>query len=87
MKEFEAQSRQLDADQVFHRVVFSQVKSRCSGQDIGNVFASHDFRVLMRLPESFVGNINQRVEDLRAEKGSVAVVGAFSNNFRFENEN
>jgi hypothetical protein len=87
LKEVEKQSFQPEADQVSRGAMFSQVKSIRSIQDIGYVFASDDSRVLVGLPESFVGKINQPVEDLRAEKSSVAVVGVFSDDFIFENKN
>jgi hypothetical protein len=87
MKEVEKQLCQPEADQVSRGAIFSQVKSIRSGQDIGNVFTSDDFRVLVGLPDTFVGKINKPVEDLRAVRSSVAVVGVFSNDLISENKN
>jgi hypothetical protein len=87
MNGFEKQLRQLEADQVSCRVMFWQVKYIHRGEDIDNVFASDDSRALVGLPETFVRKINQRIEDVRSGKGFVAVVGMFSNNFRFDNKN
>jgi hypothetical protein len=81
--EVEEQSRLLDADQVSCGVIFSQVRSKWSGQDISNVVTSGDSRALVGLPESVVGKINQRIRDVRTEGGSMAVVGVYSGNFSF----
>jgi hypothetical protein len=83
MKEVEEQLRQLEADQVACGVVFSQVQSRRSGQDIGNVFTSDDSKALVGLPDSVVGKINQRIKEVRTVNSSVAVVGVYSYDFKF----
>ena len=80
IKEVEVQSRVLEADQVACGVVFSQVRSRRSGQEISNIITSDNSKSLVGLPESVVGNINQRIKDVRTEGGSVAVVGVYSRN-------
>lgn len=81
--EVEEQSRLLEADQVSCGVIFSQVRSKRSGQDISNVVTSGDSKALVGLPESVVGKINQRIRDVRTEGGSMAVVGVYSGNFSF----
>jgi hypothetical protein len=83
VKEVEEQSRLLEADQVSCGVVFSQVRSRRSGQDISNIITLDDSKALVGLPESVVGKINQRITDVRTEGGSVAVVGVYSGNVSF----
>jgi hypothetical protein len=83
----EKQLRQLEADQVSSKVILWQVRSIRSGQDIHNVFASDDSGALVGLQESFVENINQRIENVRAEKGSVVVAGVPSNNLKFQERN
>ncbi|KAF2006538.1 hypothetical protein P154DRAFT_517605 [Amniculicola lignicola CBS 123094] len=80
IKEVEEQSRLLEADQVSCGVVFSQVRSKRSGQDISNVVTLDNSRALVGLPASVVGKINQRITDVRTESGSVAVVGVYSDN-------
>lgn len=83
IREVEEQSRLLEADQVSCGVIFSQVRSKRSGQDISNIVTSGDSRALIGLPESVVGRINQRIRDVRTEEGSAAVVGVYSGNFSF----
>ena len=80
MKEVEQQSCLLEADQVSCGVVFSQVRSKRSGQEISNIITLGNSRALVGLPESVVGKINQRIKDVRTEGGSVAVVGVYSGN-------
>lgn len=80
MKEVEQQSRLLEADQVSCGVVFSQVRSKRSGQEISNVITSNNSKALVGMPESVVGKINQRITDVRTQGGSVAVVGVYSGN-------
>lgn len=80
INEVEEQSRLLEAGQVSCGVVFSQVRSKRSGQDISNVVTSGDSTALVGLPESVVGKINQRITNIRTEGGSRAVVGVYSDN-------
>jgi len=80
IKEVEEQSRLLEANQVSCGVVFSQVRSKRSGQDISNVVTLDNSRALVGLPASVVGKINQRITGVRTEGGSVAVVGVYSEN-------
>lgn len=80
IKETEEQSRLLEANQVSCGVVFSQVRSQRSGQEIGKVITSDDSKALVGLPESVVDKINQRIGEVRTERGSAAVVGVFSGN-------
>jgi hypothetical protein len=84
MKEIEQQSRLLEADQVSCGVVFSQVQSRRSGQEISNIITLDNSKALVGLPESIVGKINQRIVDVRTEGGSVAVVGVYSGNINLK---
>jgi hypothetical protein len=80
IKEVEQQSRLLEADQVSCGVIFSQVRSKWSGQEISNIITLDGSKALVGLPESVVGKINQRITDVRTEGGSVAVVGVYSGN-------
>ncbi|KAH8727034.1 hypothetical protein GQ44DRAFT_825144 [Phaeosphaeriaceae sp. PMI808] len=84
LKEVEEQSRLLEAGQIDCGVVFSQVRSKRSGQDIGKVITSVDSRAIVGLPESVVGKINQRIREVRTERGSKAVVGVFSGDFNMK---
>jgi hypothetical protein len=84
MKEIEQQSRLLEADQVSCGVVFSQVRSKRSGQEISNIITLDNSKALVGLPESVVGKINQRIVDVRTEGGSVAVVGVYSGNINLK---
>ena len=79
IKEVEEQSRLLEADQVSSGVVFSQVHSKLTSQEIGNVTTSNQSRALVGLPESVVGKINQRIGDVTTKNHSSAVVGVFNN--------
>ncbi|KAF2998445.1 hypothetical protein E8E13_000859 [Curvularia kusanoi] len=81
--EIKEQSRLLEADQVSCGVVFSQARSRRSGQDISNIITLRDSRALVGLPESVIGKINQRIRDVRTEDGSMAVIGGYRNDFSF----
>lgn len=80
IKEVEAQSRLLEADQVSCGVVFSQVRSKRSGQDISDIVTSDNSQALVGMPESVVGEINQRISGVRTEGGSRAIVGVYSGN-------
>jgi hypothetical protein len=66
-------------------VVFSQVRSKRSGQEISDIITSDNSKALVGLPESVVGNINQRITDVRTEGSSVAVVGVYSGNISMKN--
>lgn len=81
IREVGEQSRLLEADQVSCGVIFSQVRSKWSGQDISNVITSGNSKALVGPPESVVGKINQRIRDVRTEGGSAAVVGVYSGKF------
>jgi hypothetical protein len=78
MKEVDEQSRLLEAAQVSCGVVFSQVRSKRSGQEISNITTSNNSKALVGLPESVVGKINQQISDVKTEGSSVAVVGVYS---------
>jgi hypothetical protein len=83
VQKVEEQLRLLEENQVSCGVVFSQVQSRRSGQDISNVITSDDSKALVGLPERVAGKFNQRVKDVTTERGSIAVVGVYSNDFKF----
>jgi hypothetical protein len=80
IKEIEEQSRLLEADQVPCGVVFSQVQSKRSGQDISNVVTMDNSKALVGLPESVVGKINQRIKNVRTKGSSQAIVGVCCGN-------
>jgi hypothetical protein len=73
-----------ETEQVSCGLVFSQAGSRRSGQDISKVITLDDSKALMGLPESVIGKINQRIKDVRTERGSVAVMGVYSGNIGFK---
>ena len=77
IKEVEEQSHLLEADQVSCGVVFSQVRSKRTGQDIGNIITSDDSRALVGMPESVVGKVNQRIKDVTTQRNSTVAVGVF----------
>lgn len=79
IQEVEKQYRVIEADQEACGIVFAQVWSRRSGQEIGKVLTSDNSRAFVGLPESIVGKINQRIGDVTTEKHSIAVVGVFRN--------
>ncbi|KAH7398315.1 hypothetical protein BKA66DRAFT_605413 [Pyrenochaeta sp. MPI-SDFR-AT-0127] len=80
IKEVEEQLRLLKANQISSGVLFSQVQSRRSCQEIGKVITSENSKALVGLPESVVDKINQRIGEVRTEGGSTAIVGVFSSN-------
>ncbi|KAI5924519.1 hypothetical protein F4810DRAFT_664018 [Camillea tinctor] len=80
IKEIEKRLRLLETDQVSCGVVFSQLRSKETGQEIGNVITTDDSRALVGLPESVVGKINQRIRDVTTQNKSAAVVGVFDRN-------
>ncbi|PZD29772.1 hypothetical protein A1F96_04896 [Pyrenophora tritici-repentis] len=84
VKEVDQQSRLLEADQVSCGVIFSQVRSKRSGQEISNIITLDNSKAVVGLPESVVGKINQRITDVRTEGGSVAVVGVYSGSIGLE---
>ena len=65
----------IEEDQFNSGVVFTQVHSQRSGQEIKDVTASKDSEVFAGLPESVVGKINQRIGNVNVTDGSWAVVG------------
>jgi uncharacterized protein (DUF885 family) len=78
IEEVRKQARILEADQVSSAVIFSQVQSTRSGQDITKIFTSTNSKAWVGLTESVVGKINQRISDVRTEGGSTAYVGVMS---------
>jgi hypothetical protein len=80
IREIEQQSRLLEADQMSCGVVFTQVGSKRSGQEISNITTLDNSKALVGLPVSVVGKIDQRIIDARTEGGSVTVVGVYSGN-------
>ena len=80
IEEVRKQARIREADQVSSAVIFSQVQSTRSGQDISKVFTSANSKAWVGLTESVVGRINQRISDVRTEGGSTAYVGVMSGN-------
>jgi hypothetical protein len=77
VKEVDEQSRLLEADQVSCGVIFTQLRSKLTSQEIGKVITTDDSKALVGLPESVVGKINQRIGDVTTQKNSAAVVGVF----------
>ena len=77
-KEVDEQFDLLEADQVSCGVLYGQVRSQRTGQEIANVITSVDSRTLVGMPESVVGKINQRIGNVTTEKNSSAAVGVFS---------
>lgn len=78
IKEVEEQSRLLEADQVSSGVVFSQIHSKLTGQEIGKVKTSDHSWAVVGLPESVVGKINQRIGDVTTDTHSFSAVGVFT---------
>lgn len=81
--EVEERLRLLEASQASCGMMFAQVRSERSGQDISDVVTSNNSRAFVGLPESVVGNIDQKIRGVRTEGGSVAVVGVYSGNMNF----
>jgi hypothetical protein len=79
-QEVEKQSGLLEADQVSSLVVFSQVRSKRTGQDISNVVTSDNSRALVGMPESVVGIVNQRIKNVTTQNRSAAAVGVYDKN-------
>lgn len=75
--EVEERSRLLEADQVSCGVIFAQVRSNRTEQQIGNVLTSDDSYAVVGMPESVVGKIIQRIGNVTTEKGSASVVGVY----------
>jgi hypothetical protein len=80
IKEIEEQSRILEAEQLSCGVVFLQVRSKRSGQEIDEVITSANSKALVGLPESVVGMMNQHIGKVITEKSSTAVVGVYGSN-------
>lgn len=79
-QEVEKQSGFLEADQISSAVVFSQVRSKRTGQDMSNIITSNDSKALVGMPESVVGKVNQRIKDVNTQNRSAAAVGVFDKN-------
>lgn len=79
-QEVEKQKGLLDADQVSSVVIFSQVQSKQTSQDISNIITSDDSRALVGMPESVAREVNQRIKDVVTKNRSGAAVGVFDKN-------
>jgi hypothetical protein len=77
IQEVEKQKSLLEADQISSAVVFSQVRSNQTSQDIRNVITSDDSKALVGMPESVVREVNQRIGDVTTKNRSAAAVGVF----------
>lgn len=84
-QEVEKQKGLLEADEVSSVVIFSQVQSKRSHQDISNVITSDDSKALVGMPESVVGEVNQRIKDVATKSRSAAAVGVFDKNVDMRN--
>lgn len=80
IQEVEKQSQVIEADQVSCGVVFSQLQSEQTGQQIGNVLTSANSIAIVGLPTSIVGKIHQKIGDVTTEKNSVSMVGVYDGN-------
>ncbi|RYP70907.1 hypothetical protein DL771_005157 [Monosporascus sp. 5C6A] len=80
INEVEEQSCLLEADLVSCGVVFSQLRSQRTGQEIGNVITTDNSKALVGLPESVVGKVHLRIKDVTTQRNSAAVVGVFDRN-------
>lgn len=76
-QEVEKQKGLLEADQVSSVAIFSQVRSKRTGQDISNIMTSDDSKALVGMPESVVREVNQRIKDVTTKNRSAAAVGVF----------
>lgn len=85
LKEVEEQSRLLETDQIFLGVVFSQVHSERTGQDISNVLTSNSSTAFVGLPENVVGKVHQRIRGVTTQGNSVAYVGVFDKSIDMRN--
>jgi DNA gyrase/topoisomerase IV subunit A len=85
IQEVEKQSGLLEADQTSSTVVFSQVHSKRTGQDIVNIITSDNSKALVGMPESVVGAVNQRIKDVTTQNMSAAAVGVFDKNVDMRN--
>ncbi|KUJ10179.1 uncharacterized protein LY89DRAFT_656845 [Mollisia scopiformis] len=79
-QEVEKQKGLLEADQVSSAVVFLQVRSKRTSQDISNIIISDDSKALVGMPESVVGEVNQRIKGVTTKNRSAAAVGVFDKN-------
>ena len=75
-QEVEKQLGLLDADQVSSTVVFLQVRSKRTGQDISNIITSDGSKVLVGIGFG----VNQRIKDVTTKNRSAAAVGVFDKN-------
>ncbi len=85
MKEIEEQARLLEADQISSGVIFAQVHSRLTKQDISDVITADESRAMVGLPESVVGKIQQRIRGVHTTGKSAAAVGVFDSNVDMRN--
>lgn len=81
LNEVEERAKELEAGQVSCRVIFSQIHSKRTGQEISNVLTSADSKAVIGMPESLVGQINQRIVGITTENKSAAVVGVYGGGF------
>ncbi|KAF3904690.1 hypothetical protein ABW21_db0208864 [Orbilia brochopaga] len=74
-REVEERLRLLEANQASCLVVFSQLHSKLTGQEIGHVTTTDDSVAWVGMPESVVGKTNLRIGNVKTAKNSAAAVG------------
>ncbi|KAF2717272.1 hypothetical protein K431DRAFT_233567 [Polychaeton citri CBS 116435] len=80
IREVNEQTRLIEAVQVSLGVIYSQVQSRRTAQQIGNVTTTDESKALVGMPAEVIGKIDQRLGDVSTTKKSVALVGVYGNN-------
>lgn len=83
--EVKKQSRLLDESQMSLAVVFAQLRAARTLQEIGNVTTDQESYVMVGIPESLAGMIDQRIGNVSTTSKASAAVGYFDKNVDMRN--
>jgi hypothetical protein len=84
LQELREQLSLLEEGQISCGVISLRLHSERTSQEISDVLTRDDSNALVGLPESVVGEINQRVRNITTEKHSSAMVGVFDSNVNMQ---
>lgn len=80
--EIKKQQTVLEKDKIVSGRIYAQVKSKRTGQKIGDVITSSNSKAWVGMPKSIVGKINQTIGDVKTNGGSVAYVGVMNDDMK-----
>lgn len=82
IREVQQQAQMLKVDEGSFQILFRQVYSGCSRQEIGDVHTSQDSTAFVGMPEG-VMDVKQRIGNVTTKSSSSAYVGIYPTNVDF----